>query len=279
MSVYRGDIIAGILIFCLITGAVVYFLSRLDRELASGQSDLFELVLPQAESVIVVNKPDEFCLMLKRQPQLDSFFRKIIPEDCLHLFRRIDNAPVLLTYYPQGVVMCYQQHDTRGGIDDYFKNEPSYPVEKDGIHFIYHPRSAKRYFGYYRHNGVCVSGYSRKLLEAVAAVHTNPDGKGRQFTDDLKGMFDKSALMNASFHSGTEMETLDLFMHEEQVCFLQDRPHSHLPDSLIHLITDCLSQKLEQQLPGLNIHSGFSRGDSVVYYTFCAPLLPKAATR
>lgn len=133
MSVYRTDIIAGGLFFIAMAGAVIFYLSRMDRDLEVEQTNLYTLILPEPQGILSVNKPVEFCGMLKRQPQLERYFREILPEELFQLLCRVKFSPVLFVYYPQGVVMYFQQQNKHDDIGKYVDAASSYSVKKDGI--------------------------------------------------------------------------------------------------------------------------------------------------
>ena len=196
MRTHRTEIITGLLISVLAIGAIVFFLSRMDREQDIERTDLFDLLLPDPEAILSINKPQAFAAMLKRQPELDASFRGVIPDDYVELLNHIKYSPVLLAYYPHGIILFYQLSDTHNEPEKFFKKKNSFSVKKEGILFNYQPKAPQQYLGYYYNKGVCASSYSRKLLEATASVDHGSADQNIQSVKKLRDGLDKNALLN-----------------------------------------------------------------------------------
>lgn len=277
MKAFRTEINIVLLISVLTIGAIVFFLSRMDREQSIERTDLYDLVLPDPQMILSINKTQTFAAMLKRQSQLDAYFKSVIPDEYFELLSHVKNSSALLAYYPQGVLLFYQLSDADGKPEKYFQAKTSFSVKKDGIQFYYLPKAPQQYLGYYHHNGVCVSSNSRKLLENVASTDHSKADQDMQRVKTLRDGLDKNALLNCFLHidSGLEWQAIDLFMHEEQVCFLLNQPFVQMSDSLISATADSLSLSISRFIPGLEFETGYSQDDSSLFYTFCAPLLSR----
>lgn len=276
MKTYRTEIYTAF-ISVLLIGAVVFFVYRMDRESKEAQIDLYDLVLPEARCLLSVNQPEQFLAMLGRQPELKAWFDGVMAEDFFSLLVDVSPASALLVYYPQTLVACFPLKNTRDRLKRHFSSDPSLTVREQGFTFDFYPRDSNRYFGFYEYRGVCVAGYSRKLLQTIANVHTNNSAEPAPDLKNSKELFDKSALANGLYRADPteEWQTFDLFMHEEQVCFLLSRSYRQESDSLIRATADSLSIQIKELISDLAVQPGYSKDDAVVYYTFCAPLQAK----
>jgi len=274
MKAYRTEIVIAILCLVAIVGIVIFYLLRMDSDARVDRVDVYDLILPDAQAVLSINRPKEFIAMLKEQPQLNAYFREVLPDESFRLLYDLRYAPVLLVYYSQHVALYYPFHDMPGEKNACFPERYSVSVKKEGVSFEFYPQQSTKYWGCYLYKGVYVASYSRKLLEAIAEVHRHGTGKCPLPIKRIKDRFDKNALFNASFHTAADKEWLpmDVFIHEKQVCSLLNYPVSFDSDSLITEALDSFSRQMEQLIPGLTIQSDYSKGDSVVYYTFCTSL-------
>lgn len=274
MKNYRGEIITTLFISLVIIGAIAFFYSNLNKKQTEEQIDIYDLILPEAEYVLSINKPFLFSTVLERQPQLNTYFKSLIPEDYFSLLTHVKHSSVLLAYYPQGVVMYYQLHNESDELSACFEDEISVAFKKDKVRFDFYPKAENRYLGKYLYEGVCVVSGNRKLLETVAEYHQSERTVCPSLLKKLRKKMDNGALLNALFQPDpiSGWQTVDLFLHEEQVCCLYNQSFTKSVDTLLMATADSLVVLIEQIIPGIEVQSGLSRGDSVVYYTFCTPL-------
>lgn len=277
MRTYRTEMVYAVLVSLILVGAVVFVMYRMGRESKMERADLYDLILPDARCVISVNQPTRFMAMLERQPELNAYFREIIPADLVGLLDHVKHAPVLLVCYPQTVVACYPINDRRDRLTRYLDSRTSLKMKEEGVTFDFYPRDSRSYLGSYEYEGICVAGNSRKQLLSIAKVHERKSDGQSPVSKDCEALLDKSALVNSLYHidATNEWQTFDVFMHDEQVCCFLNRPYRHEPDSLIQAMADSLSVCIRALVSGIEVHTGYSKDDSAVYYTFCAPLLPK----
>ncbi|GEM_PF-6767870 len=276
MKVFRTEIVGALVVSSVIIGAVVFFLSYFNEKQTEGRIDLYDLVLPGAEQILSVNKPFQFLGVLERQPGLSACFKSLIPEDYIHLLACAKHSPVLLAYYPQGVALYYHLHNGRDEISDNFKKEPFVSVKNEGIDFKFYPKASGLYLGNYQYKGVGVVSHSRKLLEIIADNHRSKRKINFLSLKELEEEPDREALLNVLFQSDSVSgwQTVDLFLHEEQVCCLYNRTFTEISDSLVATTGDSLKVFIEELIPGMKVQAGLSRSDSTVYYTFCTSLAP-----
>lgn len=275
MKAYRTEIISALLISLVIIGAVVFFFSRF-KEKQREQMDLYDLILPEVKQVLSINKPFLFSEALKHQPELNTYFQTFIPEDYWDLFAHVKRTPVLLVYYPQGVVMHYHLQHERDEVSSCFQGLNFVPVKKRDIHLAFYPKTSSRYLGKYRHEGIGVISSSRKLLETIADNHQNKKETCLPSLKQLREKVDKGALLNALFQpdSTSGWQSVDLFLHEEQICCLYNQTRREQTDSLIAVNADSLTILIEKTIPGLKVQSGLSKDNTTVYYTFCTTSTP-----
>lgn len=274
MRAYRTEIIGALVISLIIIGAVVFFLSHLNEKQAEGRMDLYDLILPEAEQILSINKPTQFLKVLERQPQLNTYFKSFIAEDYINLLTYARHSPVLLVFYPQGVVMYYHLYNEQDEIAACFQTETSVSVREKDILFEFYPKASNLYLGKYLYKGIGVVSYSRKLLETVAGHHRSGSATFPSSLKGLKERVDNEALLNALFQSDavSGWEAVDLFLHEEQVCCLYNQTFADTSDSLVAVTADSLTVLIEELIPGIKVQSGLSKDDSTVYYTFCTSL-------
>lgn len=275
MKYYRTEIVIALLISFVIIGAVVFFLSDMNTKRKEKPIELFELILPEADLVLSVNKPAQFLNMLECQPVLKSYFKTLIPEPYFSLLSNMKRFPVLFAYYPRGIVMCYQSAHQGNEAASFFWKEYAVSMKQNGIDFSFYPKEGGRYLGSYFFKGIGVISYSRLLLETIADNHRVQQIVCPPELVLLKKNLDKEALLNALFcpDSVVGWQAIDLFLHEEQVCCLYNQPLPEIADSMLTVTSDSLALEIEKIIPGIQIQPGFSRDETGVYYTFCADLV------
>ncbi|MDD4514562.1 hypothetical protein [Massilibacteroides sp.] len=271
MKILRAEIITLLLVVASIIGAIVFFFSFVGKEQKKEKTDLFDLLLPEPKSVLLINQPAEFISMLKRQPQLYLYFKEILPEDCYTFLACKKNSPVLLAFYAQGI-MFYSY--SVGGDAVWLKHSAFTTVKKEGIPLRFYPKTANQYLGFYQYNDVFVGSYSRKLLETTVSLQKRGIKDSPVYLKELRRNIDKDALLNVFFYQEPESDwkALDVFLHESQVCCLLNSPNKQLPDSLLKVAGDSLSTRITALIPELQPQIGISKDDSIIYFTLCVPL-------
>ena len=133
-------------------------------------------------------------------------------------------------------------------------------------HFYLLPGCRKPLFGYYQHNGVWVSSYSRKLLEEVAAIQSKKNNQPKEQML-LRKTLDSNAPLNLMIQS----KLLDLYVKandstlwrisdrwlgsrpffesEGNICYFSSLPYHEPADTLFKTIGDTLSVRLRTTFP------------------------------
>ena len=266
--------VTGLLFFLLLAGILGYFLYNLEQKQKMEQIDLQKLVSSEVTGQLFINRPAEFISVLNRQPQLNRFFQSIIPDDYFRLLKHIKYSPALLACYPKGIVFYYPIYNTHDRIQTCFKGESSIQVSENNMRFRFYARDSNQYFGYYQYKNIIIASYSLSLLKQITK-ELKLKKIDQSKTDYLKGETDRNTLIKMSLAQNVDSiwQTMDIFLHEKQVCCLLQKQLAEVPDSLIAKMADSLAQKIQNRIPDLEIHSGFSKDASSVYYTFCTPLL------
>ncbi len=264
---------AGILLFLFIIGMLSYFFYSLNQRQQVERIDLDQIAISESSEIISINQPNAFISMLEHQPQLNSFFQRIIPEDYFRLLKHIKHAPVLISYFPQGNLLYYPIYNAQDNIRTCFGEEQSIQVNDENICFRFYPRKSGSYFGYCKYKEIIIAGYSLNLLKkAVKELQKKPIYRSEK--KDLKTLNDKNSLMQIHLFSNTPPleQTLDVFLHEKQVCCLLQKPLEGISDSIIALNADSLSIEIQNKISNIKIDTNYSIDESFVYYTFCCPL-------
>lgn len=277
MRAYRNEIAGALIISLAIIGTIVFFLLHLKEKKAEGSLDLYSLILPDVDYVLSINKPIQFSKVLEHHPQLKNYFKTLIPEEYFNLLSQVKHSSILLACYPQGVVIYYHLYNEQDEVFACFPKESFVAVKNEAIHFEFYPKAPNQYLGKYIYEGVGVASSSRKLLELVAECHRKKNNTSIFFQKGLKDKIDNEAILNAIFQYDFEpgWQTVDLFLHEEQVCCLYNHTFAEITDSIVTSTADNLKLLIEDQIPDIHVQSGISIADSIVYYTFCTPLNPE----
>lgn len=293
MKTYRQEIVIYTLAALAILSAVWCFFGKMKESKEVVQTDLFSLTAPDPYAILTVNRPATFARMILAKPLIYQAFSSEIPEIYLSILKKNTDIPSFqLSFHPAGTIL-YAKADRSTAerieseiLRDTFNSFAPQKQTKDGIVFTYFPDTNNRFFGFYRHNGVWVASYSKKLLEEVAAIQRNNKNYITKEQETLCKTLDRNAPLNLLIKSEKlDLYTrtsdscqwrvsdrwlgADLFESEGNICYFSSLPYHEPADTLYRTVADTLSARLEQQFPQLHITCQFYEENGKFYYTGC----------
>lgn len=170
MSVRRKDTTILIAMTLLIVVGMWYFYKGMDDSKVVSDVNLYELVAPDPEAVLAINRPFVFDKVILPQKNTGKIFTDHIPEIYLELIHDNQESPLfLLSFYPQGSVFYapmseYEARQVFKKLEERFSFKAQRKIENQ-ITYRYYPEADKRFFGCYYHEGTFVASYSQKQLE------------------------------------------------------------------------------------------------------------------
>ncbi|MDR2496455.1 MAG: hypothetical protein LBD21_04945 [Tannerellaceae bacterium] len=282
MRAYLKEIILGTAVALILAFAVVAFIRLTGREQQGLSLSLAALVPADTEAILRINRPDLFRLMIISEPAAAEAFARKLPPVFIDLLRGVEMQAAQISIHPRGQIMYLQTGRATSAAERHLRREifsPYGPQEHSaaGLRLWFFPAEAGSYFGYYVHNGVMVSSYSRRLLESVAALHTaSPDSFPAAGISSRLADLDANAPANLLFdregsafpagaHPSESWAGLDIFAGEGSLCC-----QVRLPDSSPSAI-DSLASFLHDCIPGADWTLQLSGAGSQPSVTACFP--------
>jgi len=287
------EISIGLLVILAVVSGIVYFYRNIQAVKRTEQIDLYNLVTPEPQTLIRINRPQLAASMIFSQTEIEKIFTSSIPPIYLDLIREsLSASPSILTVDPQGIIF-YTKADTEAMkryrqkvFANYF---PSYaPLEevKNKITYTLFPDTANRFFSYYHHEGILVAGYNLKQLTEVSERQLDTKLNVSETLRSKIAGFDTNAPINlllpnelfnlhfaindsSTWHSTEKWLTTDIFTSDGKICYhtLLEAPHKL--DSLhFSLAADTLTRQLEEHLPVM-IDAQLVREGAFLYFTGC----------
>jgi len=279
MRVYLKEIIYSTLFSLTVIAGVVYFMRKMENDKTANDIHLHDYILPGTNTVIRINHPELFSETSFPESSLSGY----IPGLYFDMIKQINSPCFLLAFTADGIVFYCK---TKDSVDELMAGTYKPITQKMGdVSLNYGLDKSHNFFGYYHHEGLFVASYSRKSLEAVAALHS---ASGNNSHADLKqqiATFDKSAICNIAIPSDSvnlaimmndtilwkpeqEWLELDIFVNDNHLCCLS----SFKQDSLNTSVGDTLGKRIETLFPYIEVDINSSEDETDVFYTFCLTL-------
>lgn len=273
--------------------AVWFYFNAVEQKKTVAQADLYELVAPRPEALLVINRPEIFSKTLLAKEAVYKTLAMHVPEVFL-LIAKMEQAPspLFISLHPQGAVL-YARADSEEArriatyvLKPYFNTYAPQLQRKDGVDFTYYPDTGNRFFGFYEQNGAFVASYSKKLLEETA----KQQAESKHIADEAIGNFrkqsDKNAPLNilvsanplnlyvqlndtATWAIQDQWLAADVFVGEGNLCCYGSLPYRAELDSLYAPMADTLSRRLEKLFPPMLIGHDINHDGKRIYYVGC----------
>ncbi|RHJ90501.1 hypothetical protein [Parabacteroides bouchesdurhonensis] len=296
MKAYQREIIICIIASLVTILAVWFFFGTVEDEKSVVQTDLYDVVAPSPNGLLVINRPNILTGIMLKHPKISEAFSTYLPDIYLSILQTTTiKPPILFSFHPQGVVM-YSQTD--GSLDAQIENDVLKPILgiynphktiKDDIMFTYYPDAKNRFLGFYQYNDVFVASYSKKLLEEVATQQSKKKkilpreiNKIRQFADKSApiNLYIPADILNLHININDSLQwriydkwlLTDIFTGEGNICYFGSQPYFAHLDTLYAPMADTLSKRIESYFPQLHITPEINHDENMIYYTGCSPM-------
>ncbi|MDR1980323.1 MAG: hypothetical protein LBQ39_01725 [Tannerellaceae bacterium] len=294
MRTHQREIVVSVIALVVMSLAILSYIRSVEKEKQSAGTDLFQLVAPDPDALLAVNRPSIVTRMILNQKSLYSAFSSGLPPVFLSLIKESHEGRMIFSFHPQGIV-CYMKADGRevrsieeNVLQKRFGGYAPLKREKDGITYSFYAGTDSRFFGCYAYGGIWVGSYSRKLLEAVSRRQTGDGQPLPAEIGELRNAFDMNAPANILFpaddlnlyvSSDQSPEwrirhrwlATDLFLSEGRFCCYGNLPYTSLPAVYYRSMADTLSRRVEQLYPEIHMTFQINSEENKLYYTGCAP--------
>lgn len=290
------DIISCIAAIAITVLAVWFYFQAIESERTTVQTDLYALIAPQPEAILAINRPALFTKVILSQEPVHKLIESHIPDIFLKIAGKHPALSFLLfSVHPQGTVLYAKANDEQAYqieteiVKPLFNTYPPQFQKKNGITFTYYPDTENHFFGFYHHKGAFVASYSKKLLEAAAALQLKEKPVIAEDINEFRKLSDKNAPLNIAVPANplnlyvplndsvtwvvrNQWLIADLFASENNLCCYGSLPYDTQLDTLYAPMADTLSLRLEKLLPALQITHEINQDGKRIYYTGCSPL-------
>lgn len=293
----KGRIKEATLILAIITVTLLviwFFFGSMKKEKKISEVDLYSLVAPVPDGILIINRPHTFSSMILEHEKMYSFFSRYLPKAFLSILQNSTSHTLfLITFYENNVVITGKTDSKQvkhWEKDIFIRNFSAYPANRKTINDItysFYPDTLNSFLGYYYHEGVFAASYNKQLLENVAERQSKKTSSSDIYAA-IRG-FDKNApfsliipanrmdlyvQLNDTPEWRIEDQWLgaDLFTNEGKICCYGSIPAHPSSDTLSHCMADTLTLRLDELFPAMNIVSVVDSVESRIYYTGCHEL-------
>lgn len=296
MRTHLKEIILSIAAILIMIAAIIFFFKAMKTGQSGGREEMYRLITPDADALMVINRPGVFERMMLRNRSIYNVFASAVPPEFLSFIRHNPQMPLMvISYHPQGTV-CYIKADnkTANALQESLrqggKTFPPVKQTKGGLDYYYYPFAENRFLGCFTHNGIRVCSFSRKLLEnAAGMIQKNTLSIPPEMNAILK-TFDENTPANILFPTKDMDLTIregdtplwridgqwlgaDLFVSEDGLCCYGSLPYrENIPSTLYRAMGDTIAQRVKQLYPQITLSFQLDKQGERVYYTGCTAL-------
>jgi hypothetical protein len=296
MKTYLKEILISLLALLIMSLVIVGYLRLTKIQQSNTRIDIYNVIPPDVDALLVVNRPSVFSSMILEKKALYDVFVSEIPSLFLSFVRESQLLQSLvLSFHSQGVI-CYVQGGDRMKsaiekmLKTHFKTYKPVKTNVDGIAFYYYADVDGRFFGYFTYNGVWVGSYSKKLLEKAAVQQLNPNASFPEEMNQLRSSFDTNAPLNIIFptkdlnlyvsESGKPTWRItgkwlaaDLFLSEENLCCYGFLPNErNKTPAMYKSMGDTIATRIKGLYSSIRLSFRVDREGEWAYYTGCTPV-------
>lgn len=294
MKQHSKKILIYIFLFSAIALSLFYFFLSLQKRQMSEKINLFGLLLPESESILVLNQPEYLNELLKNDTAR-LLLSETVPGKVLTLIKEIPENNIKILSFHGGEVLIYSHADRKKTEQlklTLFTALSPYPAQEEiisgKIKAYFYALPGKRFFGYYTRNGVFVAGFSRKLLEKVAlrqillekskvVISSAWLTASRKLNRNvpLNLLFSTAPLRLSLCIDSTERSlsdftlAADLYYKKDRLCCFGSVPLIQLEDSLYFQLAEKISSQVERLYPRLKIKTFLEVENNQLFYSVC----------